>query len=76
MPNIYNNNYIGWPFFRGYQKYRPRENHIALVFDSCNMILAWAIFSGIPFKARQYNIIIIRIRHLSWAFLKLYCPRI
>ena len=26
----------------------------ALIFDSCNMRLAWARFSGIPFKAIQY----------------------
>ena len=61
MPNIYNNNYIGWPVSGNTKNIALARNHIALVFDSCNMILAWAIFSGIPLKARQYNIIIIYI---------------
>ena len=40
------------------------------------MVLAWAIYSGIPLIAMQYNIIINRIRHQSRATLISYRPTV
>ena len=42
--------------FMEYLKQCTHQDHIALVFDSCSMILVREICSGIPFKAIQYYI--------------------
>ena len=52
-----NNNYIAWLYIRGIPEYIARARTILhLSTDACNMVLAWAIYSGIPLIAMQYNI--------------------
>ena len=56
MPDI-NNNYIAWPIFGRYQNILPALGpYCTCATDACNMVLARAIYSGIPLIAMQYNI--------------------
>ena len=62
MPDVVidNNNYIAWLYIRrGYQNILPALGpYCTCPTDACNMVLAWAIYSGIPLIAMQYNIIV------------------
>ena len=54
---IDNNNYIAWLYIGGYQNILPALGpYCTCPADACNMVLAWAIYSGIPLIAMQYNI--------------------
>ena len=54
MPDMNNNNYIAWLYIRGIlPALRP---YCTCPTGACNMVLARAIYSGIPLIAMQYNI--------------------
>ena len=58
-PDININDNIGWRFSGDTIIYCTRHDNIKLVFDSCNIVIARAIYSCIPLKAIQYHINIV-----------------
>ena len=56
---IDNNNYIAWLYIRGIPEYIARARTILHASVFFFFFITWAIYSGIPLIAMQYNIIII-----------------